>query len=350
MSSRLLSFSEQIYLCLLQAYPATFRKRFAAEMAQVFRALCIETYRQSGVGGVLVLWISSGWDWLWAAMIQWWLHLFKQRMGNMQTNLVDRRDGIEPLSAIQAGIAALPFLAFGIACLASKLGLFQNSLASLPLWQILFINPFLIFNWLNLIGLGVGILAGFPRWTYSFLGWTILFAWSWMGMRFYGYSVGWKIWLPPLGVFLITLLIRRSWQPLRTLLAGMWRDWTMPSLGFYIFYGSVYMVYDENHHPYLLAFIAFSTIAISLGAWGYFRSISPLRRVLALIGGLLAATVLSGVSYATWDYRAYYGLPDSVENANLVGLIFFTSLALLMIGNGLLARWRLLRDTRLKKI
>lgn len=344
MPSRLLAFSDRMYRTLLRAYPAAFRERFAVEMAQVFHSLCGEAYLQSGVGGMMRLWLSAVWDWLWAALYQWWRCLLKQKVENMQTNLIYRRDGIEPLSAAQAGIATLPFLAFGISSLASKLEFFHPDLAGLALWQILFIHPFLLFNWFILIGLGAGILAGFPRWAYSFLGWALLFAWWWADMVFYGYSLDWKIWLPLLGVFLVALLNRRSLQPLRALLAGMWRDWTLLSFGIYILYGFVFMLYDENHHPYLLAFIASTTLAISLGAWGYFRSISPLRRILALLGGLFLATVLSMTSYATWDYQAYYGLPEGRQNDILVGFLFFAGLVLLMFGNGLLARWRLLRD------
>ena len=58
----------------------------------------------------------------------------------------------------------------------------------------------------------------------------------------YGYSIGWKIWLPFLGVFLVAILIRRSWQPLRDCFAGMRDDWTLPSLAIYILYGGTYML------------------------------------------------------------------------------------------------------------
>jgi hypothetical protein len=345
MPSSQLIFSDRVYRTLLSAYPPAFRERFAVEMAQVFHSLCSETCMQSGVGGLLRLWLSAAWDWAWAALYQWWRYLLKQRMETMPTNLGDHRDGIIPLSAAQAGLAALPFLAFGLSSLVSKLGYFHTGPASLPLWQVLVFDPSLLFNWFILIGLGAGLLVGFPRWTYAFLGWALLFAWWWTDMRFYGYTIGWKIWLPLFGVFLVALLIRRSWRPLRALLAGMWRDWTLPSLGFYILYGWLFMLYDENHHPYLLAFIAATTLAISLGAWGYFRAISPLRRVLALLAGLFLAIILAEINGATWDYRAYYGLPAGTREVNLVGFIFFIVLVLLMLGSGLLARWRLLRNS-----
>ena len=43
---------------------------------------------------------------------------------------------------------------------------------------------------------------------------------------------------------------------------------------------------------------------------------------------------------ATWDYRAYFNLPESAQKVNLVGQIFFAILAVLMLGNALLACWR----------
>ena len=184
MSSRLLALSDGFYQVLLQLYPRSFRKRFAVEMSQVFRALCREAYAESGAGGVLRLWLPILWDWAWSALYQWWLRISRRSGETMGTNLFDRRDGVSPLSAAQAGLAALPFLAFGISSMASRLEFFHTTPASLPLWQILLIHPYLVFNWLILIGLGAGLLAGFPRWAYSFLGWALLFGWWWSKWEF----------------------------------------------------------------------------------------------------------------------------------------------------------------------
>lgn len=57
----------------------------------------------------------------------------------------------------------------------------------------------------------------------------------------------------------------------------------------------------------------------------------------------------AGVSryhYATWDYRIYYGLPESAGRISLVRVIAAGFVALLMLANGLLARWRLRRSER----
>jgi len=348
MPPRLLAFSDRAYRLLLKAYPPAFQDRFAMEMAQVFRSICYQAYTETGAGGLMRLWMEAFWDWMRAAVYQWRLRLFERRRETMQTTPINRQSGIQPLSAAQAGLGALPFLALGIASMVSQLEYFHTTPASLPLWQVLLIDPFLVFNWLILIGLGAGLLIGFPRWAFSYLGWALLFAWWWSDMGFYGYSVGWKIWLPLLGVFFVTLLIRHSIQPLRLLFAGIKREWTLLFLGFYILYGYLFMFSDDNHHPYLLAFIAATALAFSLGAWGYFRRGSPLSRVLALVGGLALAAVIGGISVATADYLPYSGLPETTQNVNPVGLFFFVGLILLMVGVGLLARRRLARNSNPK--
>ena len=344
MPARLLAFVALAYRSLLRAYPAAFRKRFAPEMSQVFRSLCRQAYEESGRGGVLAVWLSATWDGMLAALYQWFLYLRKQRMGMMHTGSTVFEDGIRPLSGRQAVAAVLPFLMFGILSILSKTwGVLTNQPEITLLKLSLFVHPYTVFYWIILTGLGVGLLAGFPRWAYAYLGWTQIYIWWWSGMHFFGISVGN---LPLLGVFMVTLLIRRSWQPLRSMVDGLWRDWTLLSLAIYTLYGFVFMLYDSNHHPYLLAFMIFTTLAISLGAFGYFHAVSPLRRVLALSAGLLVAAVLSGISEATWDFAAYYGLPESAQGINLFTLAFSAGLALVMLGNGLLARWRLSRSSR----
>jgi hypothetical protein len=345
MEKPLLASSDRLYRWLLRSYPPAFRVRFAAEMSQVFRTLCRATYRQSGASGLAWLWVTALWDWAWAAITQWWHYLLKWRTEMTQTNLFDRRDGVKPLSAAQAAIAALPFLAFGISSLVSKLNFFPIP-PGLPLWQVLIIHPFLVFNWLILIGLGISLLKGFPRWGISYLGWAILFGWWWSDMRFYGYEIGGLIWLPLLGVILLALVLRRSIQPMRNLLSDLWKEWTILSFALYILYSYLFMLYDENHNPYLLLLMVATTLCVSLGAWGYFRAASPMRRVLALVGGFLLVMIVSAIDSATWDFRAYYNLPESGHNVSLVGYIFFIILALLMSGNGLLAYWRAKRQDR----
>ena len=346
MQSQLLAISDWLYRRLLRAYPAPFQERFAGEIAQVFHSLSRQVFADSGGVGLLRLWLTVLWDGLWAAITQWRLILFKRRLENMEPDSIDPKDGVHPLSPFHAFLATLPFLLFGASTLVSRIEIFNFYPPNLALWQVLIIQPDLIFNWLVLLGLGAGLLVGFPRWALAYLGWALLFAWWWSNMSVYGYHFTGELWLPLAGVFLLVILIRRSLQPLRDLLSALWADWTLPSLGLYILYGWMGILNDENHHPLLLVFIAATTLAVGLGAWGYFRVGSPVRRVLALAGGMLLTIALSAINFATWDYRAYYGFPADSQDVNLVGVIFFIVITFLFFGNGMLARWRLARASR----
>jgi hypothetical protein len=340
MRAPVLAFSDRMYRAWLQAYPAAFRARFAAEMAQVFQAVCQAAYAEAGASGVMRLWLPALWDEIRAMGCQWWAWLLKWRPEMMPSNALDQRDGIQPLTPRQASAAVVPFLAFGASSLVSKLDYFHTLPPGLPIWLVVLIHPFLIFNWLMLLGLGVGLLAGFPRWTYAFLGWALLFAGWWTDMRFYGFALGWRIWLPLLGVVLAALFIRRSYQPLRALFAGVWRDWTLLALGLYLVYAFVFMLYDENHSPYLLILIAATTLVAGQGAAGYFRAASPLDRVWALIGGLVRMAIIGWVNNFIGGDQTYPGLPANGQNPNLLGIVFFIGLGLVLLGIGWLATWR----------
>jgi hypothetical protein len=334
---RLLKVSNWIYGGLVRAYPPGFQKRFAPEMIQVNRSLCRQVYLEEGSFGLLRLWLLTLWDWASSALVQWRQTLSRGRIDLMNTALIDKSDGTTPLPLGQVALAALPFLLFGFASLASRLDFLQTKPASLPLWQVLLIQPYLIFNWLILAGLAVGMMQGFPRWAFSYLGWAILMGWWWSDMRFYGYELGWKIWLPLLAVMAIPLILRRSLLPLGVIWTSLRRDLTLFSLGVYILYSHMGILADENHHPYLAFFIMASALAACLGAWGFFSSTSPLRRVLSLIGGWFLATLLGLVNSATWDYRAYYGLPEREGDygISIIGVLFYAGL----IASFLLLSW-----------
>jgi hypothetical protein len=180
-------------------------------------------------------------------------------------------------------------------------------------------GPFLTFYLFVVIGLGVGWLKGLPRWAYAYLGWALVFAWWWTDMHTYGLKLpgytfgdeawGWRIWVPLAAVVVVVVLWTRSLRPLWHLVVGFWQDWTRVSLGGYILLASLILVADENHNPYLLVLMAASTIAMAGGAWAYMRGARAWRRVLALLAGIGLTAVVGVIDEATWDWRAYYGVP-----------------------------------------
>jgi len=260
-------------------------------------------------------------------------------MVSMQARPWDKTDGTIPLSPRQTLLAVLPFLLFGIASLVSRLDIYHTNPASLPLWKILVIEPYFVCGWIILVGLSGGIIAGFPRWAFSYLGWGLLYAW-WSNGSYYGHEIRGEGWLVFLSVVAVSLLIRHSIQPLRVIYTGLWRDLTLLPFGVFVLYTQLYMLADSNHNPYLALFITATTLVACLGAWVFFRSASPVRRVLALIGGLFLALVIDIINSATWDFAAYYGLPKGRQGippglALAIGILF-----LVMLGLGWLTHWR----------
>jgi hypothetical protein len=107
----------------------------------------------------------------------------------------------------------------------------------------------------------------------------------------------------------IALIWTRSLHPLRQLVRGIWRDWTLASFAIYTLFASVLLGYDENRHPYLFLFMIVSTIILSTSVWFFLRSIDTRKRVLSLLSGFVLAFAVSYISDATWDWHAYYGYP-----------------------------------------
>ena len=171
--------------------------------------------------------------------------------------------------------------------------------------------------------------------------WALILAWWLSDMGMYGvYRLDSRMWLLPLGVVGLALLVRRSMAPLRALLADLWSDWTLFSLGIYSFFAWQGLLYDENHHPYLPIFIIASTLAICAGAWFYFRQTGAIRRVLSLIAGLIGMIVIGEINSATWDWRAYYNLPEDAYAINPLGVAFVALILALMYLTGYVSQKR----------
>ena len=349
MNRPLAPFFECTLRSLIRIYPPDFQCRFGNEIAQVYLTLSRQVLQENGEVGLIQLWFWAIWDSFRSALSQWEQQLTKKRLAIMNLDPLNTSDGAVSLTSHQAALAVLPFMLFGISSIAIKLEFVRIS--PLPFWQAFLIYPELVINWLVLLGLAAGIIAGFPRWAFSYLGWALLFAWRWTNMSFYGHHLSGQIWLPLAAVVLVSLLIRHSLRPVRVIVNGLWRDLTLLAFGIYILYTSLYITADENLHPYLVLFIAGSTLAACLGTWGFFRSASPLRRVLALVGGLALVVLLNIWNSLTWDFSAYYGLPQgSVWENIMAGAVFLLVISALSLGLAWLTQWRNRRriNTRLQ--
>jgi hypothetical protein len=57
-----LQLSDRLYRKFLVAYSSEYWEKFGDEMAQVFRDLCLEVYRERGAAGLVRLWGSTMFD------------------------------------------------------------------------------------------------------------------------------------------------------------------------------------------------------------------------------------------------------------------------------------------------
>lgn len=278
-----------LYAWLLRAYPPAFRAEFAEEMQAVFALAAHER------GGPMTL-ARELRDWP-ASVARAWLNL-EVDMNQNET---------APASRIEAFLGVLPFLAFGAVVMLGKI-------PGTPYTLFLHYGVWLM----ALIGFVGGWAKGFPRWTMAHLGWALVYSW-WMAAMPLNNLVGRvggsrellgaRALLPLAVAALAALLLMRSLRPLQQWLAALWHDWTQLSLGMYALFTFAFLLYDENHHPYVLAFMLMGTAALAGGGWAYLRARSLVGRVLALLGGAVIAVAASMICDATWDWHAYYNLP-----------------------------------------
>jgi hypothetical protein len=209
-------------------------------------------------------------------------------------------ESISPSTKWQAFLGMLPFLAFGVASMIGKAD---------PVHSLRGHNAEMVVYALALAGLLIGWIRGFPLWSYSYLGWSLVLAWANTNMRIDGTDWGYRVWIP-LGVtVLFALLWTRSLEPVRKLCRDVWKDWTRLSLALYALGGWVSVIYDENHHPYLLVFMLASTLVTAGAAWFFLRSSSTRGRILAIVGGVMTAMVIDSICWGTWDWHEYNGIP-----------------------------------------
>ncbi|MCK6539084.1 MAG: hypothetical protein L6Q26_03410 [Anaerolineales bacterium] len=295
-----------VYSKLLNLYPRRFQEEFAEEMQVVFNDSLNEAIKDGIAPLILICLRELGG--LPFNILQEFRHEFERKEINMTTvEKVDPRStNDDRASRWNALFGTLPFALFGIASIMAKL--------DLPVHGA---YPYLAFFAIVLPGLLIGIVKGVPRWTYSYLGWSLVFAswWSNMGtagLKIFGFQINywtWQIWPPLLAIIGVALLWTRSLRPLRVLILNIWQDWSLLSLAMYTFVGWMALLYDENHHPYLFAFMTASTLVVSGGAWLFLRERRTRKRIVALLSSCAAIAVIGTISEATWDWRAYYGLP-----------------------------------------
>ncbi len=280
-----------IYRALLSFYPASFRAEFGAEMQSVFakvitdktstRSALLFLRELSDLPGTLMSLYAAQW--------------FQGGKMSIQSEY------LSPSTRWQAFIGALPFLAFGIAAMIGKVDHPLNAYGH---------NVEMILYLLALSGLLVGWIMDFPLWSYAYLGWSLLLAWFNTNTTIFGVDWGYRIWIPFGITVLIGLLWTRSLDPLKKFLRDVWNDWTRLILVMYAFGAFMSLIYDENHNPYLLAFMAVTTLIVTAGAWFFLRSSNMIGRILSIAVSFIAASIPMGISYLTWDWRAYYGLPS----------------------------------------
>jgi len=284
----------RLYTALLRFYPHQFRDEFGEEMQTVFE----ETVASQGKVAKLSTFLREMRDFpgsLLNAHLNNWLQRGSISMSN---------ECISPSTRWQALLGILPFLAFGISSMIGKvehLYLFNQNIEEMTVYG------------LALVGLLIGWIRGFPLWSYSYLGWSLLLAWSNTNISINGIHWGYQAWIPLGIMILIALLWKCSLAPIQKLFRDCWNDWTRLSLMMYTLGAWIWIFYDENHHPLLLVFIFASALVAAGATWVFLRSSNLRGRILSITVGFILGKILSDISYATWDYQSYYGLPESTR-------------------------------------
>lgn len=101
-------------------------------------------------------------------------------------------------------------------------------------------------------------------------------------------------WVAILVTFLILagLIALIPW--FRSFTRRLWKDWTLIS---YIFYGASLLIFfiDFDEYRYDEWYRLASMLALAMGAWGYLRASSPVRRTAALLVGITVCMAIMGV-------------------------------------------------------
>ena len=227
---------------------------------------------------------------------------------------------ISPSTRWQAFVGALPFLAYGIAIVIGEVDHIYNVIGH---------NAELVVYFITLVGLLIGWIRGFPVWSHGYLGWSLLIPLLGTDSSIYGVTWGYGIWVPLAIIIVIAIVWTRSLNPIGRLVRGIWNDWTRLSLVMYVLLAWGMLIYDGNHHPYLLLFISAAALTLSAGAWLFLRSDTVPKRMVSLLSGFFGAAIIGVICWNTWSYRAYYGLPEpdgawyQTDGVSIIGLLLW---------------------------
>jgi hypothetical protein len=300
----------RLYAALLCLYPRQFRVNFGEEMQAVFEE-AIAT--QQGWRGKAYLFLNELRDFPGSLLNAYLSHWLQGGTPSMNEEF------ISPSTRWQALLGMLPFLAFGISSMIGKvdhLNLLSGHTTEMTVYGLI------------LVGLLIGWIRDFPLWSYSYLGWSLLLAWSNTNISVYGVRWGYQIWIP-LGITaLVALIWTRSLQPLKKLFKDIWLDWTRLTFGLFTFGAFLSLIFDENHNPYLLLWMGLTILIIATGVWLFLRSSTLRARVLSISISFFVSFIPLTISYLTWDWRSYYGLPQSdfwYDNLGVspIGIVFW---------------------------
>jgi hypothetical protein len=291
---------------ILHFYPPAFRREFGDEVAAVFRQSAVEKRSQGrlALAGWLLVELFSG------LRVALRLRFNELEQGvNMGTIPLIDRDNQVPRWAIPAILVfflvmALPYkfyalfpswmsswLPLVLLLLAFVTPLFGGLRARLPRWSMLYTGAVLggigfygAFIILGILGLLLRPVLESLMDRQDTLTGRLFYEWILNGLIWLGIGLANGLFL---GLVAFTPGLHGQW-------ARFWRDFSLVSFSLYGGILIVYMVdFDDYSHEEL--YVLASMAALGLGAWGYLRAKTAVRRTLSLLAGLTVCMTFMGV-------------------------------------------------------
>ena len=290
----------RIYGTLVRLYPWEFHAEFAAEMQEVF-AEAVETAGKRGWLSLATVCLQELRDWPGAALREH-LHERRNKHMNSPTNgpviwepvsrpallvglalflipVIYRLEPLLPPAIIRVAFIALMAFIFGVSITGLFKGLPRWSLPSIGLlfsaffWFIILdaFQPWMLILYYRIVRVG----DEFSRYV-------------WQGIR------SGIFWVGLLLVMILIILILAAWRRTRPVYLRIRHDWTLVS---FTLYGAsllrLFSHFDEYRYENL--YMTVSLLSLAAGAWGYLRSASSRKRLLALLAGVLVAMLSMAV-------------------------------------------------------